>query len=171
VTDTGAFQFSNVNPHTLMILSKLLEHGAPGAEIIKKVYRAKPLEYLRLFAKVINTMKKIPDSNIVTADLTREMLESCGIEKKDIQTLTEDLNCVKDTDIFIFFKEMEKGKIRVSLRSNNFVVNGLAKKFGGGGHPGAAAFYYYGSLESAHREVLSALEQVMKKMNKVKTGG
>ncbi|MCL5037113.1 MAG: bifunctional oligoribonuclease/PAP phosphatase NrnA [Chloroflexi bacterium] len=168
MTDTGALQFSNVNSHTHIVLAHLLQFGIQGSEIIKKVYRERPIAYLRLFGRVADTLQRLDDGSVAWADLDCAMLDECGIEQKELQTLTEDLNRIKDTDIFVLFKALDEGKIRVSLRSNETRVDNIARKFGGGGHTQAAAFDFKGTLEEAHSAVLSEIRNAKKQPGLIK---
>jgi phosphoesterase RecJ-like protein len=60
----------------------------------------------------------------------------------------------------IFFREMDSGKVNVSLRSRGGLnVAEFARNYDGGGHHNAAAFRAEGSLTEVVEEVLAAAEE------------
>ena len=66
--------------------------------------------------------------------LTREILRKYGVAESEASLLVSALADVKGMKCWVFFIE-DSETIRVRLRSKGPVINGVAKKYGGGGHP------------------------------------
>jgi phosphoesterase RecJ-like protein len=72
--------------------------------------------------------------------------------------LVEELRSVEGIEVAVLFKELENGKIKVSLRSKGrAAVNLVARAFGGGGHEQAAGCVIPGELEEVQERVLAEL--------------
>jgi phosphoesterase RecJ-like protein len=69
---------------------------------------------------------------------------------------------IRGVDVAVFFRELENGNFRVSLRSKNSIdVSEIAGKFGGGGHRNASGCTVAGPLESATNLLLTQVESHM----------
>jgi len=68
-------------------------------------------------------------------------------------------------EMVIFFKEMEPGVFRVSLRSKGRANSALvAESYGGGGHMHAAGFTVHGEYEKLWQEIPLAVEEILSKI-------
>src|SRR5437867_1978293 len=66
---------------------------------------------------------------------------------------------INGVDVAVFFRELDNGSFRVSLRSKNSIdVSEIAGAFGGGGHRNASGCTLAGPLESAKNLVLARIE-------------
>ena len=73
--------------------------------------------------------------------MTLEDLKETGAVLPETEDLIDYLRAVRGTRIVALFKEMEDGKVRVSLRSRDgFEVGPVARGMGGGGHAMAAGY-------------------------------
>ncbi|MCR4397017.1 MAG: DHHA1 domain-containing protein, partial [Candidatus Saccharicenans sp.] len=71
---------------------------------------------------------------------------------------------IKGVEMVIFFKEVEPGVFRVSLRSKGPANSALvAESFGGGGHQHAAGFTVRGEFEQLYREIPLVVEDLLQK--------
>ena len=67
---------------------------------------------------------------------------------------------IEGVEVSIFFREIEEGKIKVSLRANDYVdVSLIASKYAGGGHLRAAGFSISGSMEQAKNIVIGEIKK------------
>jgi len=63
----------------------------------------------------------------------------------------------RGADIALLFREVEKGRVRISLRSCEGVdVSKVAAQFGGGGHRMASGCSYRGTLAQAEEKLVAA---------------
>jgi bifunctional oligoribonuclease and PAP phosphatase NrnA len=157
LTDTGGFQFSNTSARTHRIVAELLEFSIDVDEISRHVFRTVDFNVLKLKGKVIQSLRQEFGGRLTWGVITPSLLEEFNVHDEDIQQFIEDLNVVRDSQIFVLFKETKDGKVRVSLRSSTLPVNEVAIKYHGGGHVLAAGCTLEGTLEDARAEVLEAI--------------
>ena len=70
------------------------------------------------------------------------------------------MRLLSEVEVFLLFKKLEKGKVRVNFRSRNYVdVNHIAQFFGGGGHKRASGTTIEGSLETVEKKVISFVKR------------
>ena len=82
------------------------------------------------------------------------------MDTEDITTLARS---IKGVNVVLFFKEMEPGSFRVSIRSRGEAhAAAIAEHYGGGGHAHAAGFTVYGSHEKLLAEVPATVERLMR---------
>lgn len=135
ITDTGSFKYSSTTPRTHSIAGKLIGIGFDFSKVHRTVFDNKSIEDVRLIGMAIDNMELIND-NICIVKIKRSMLENPDIDTHDIVNVGLK---VSNVEVSILLKESEDGKIKVSLRSKNFVdVRKIAEKFNGGGHIRAA---------------------------------
>lgn len=140
-TDSGSLQYSSASPHTYRVMADLVEIIGDIGPVCRDIYAKMPGE-IKIQSKVMERLKTSAEGRIAYSSMTDAMLSESGIDIQNTQNLVRDINCVRDTEIFAFFKCYDDAKVRISLRSAKIPVHKLAEKHGGGGHPQAAAFNY-----------------------------
>lgn len=156
-TDTGSFKYANVTAKTHIVAARLIEAGARASFISHKLYEQNELRKLRLSGAVFSTIRRSEDGKIVWIELTRNMMRRLHSTIDDAEGFVESAASVKGSEIAVFFKERNDGKVSVSFRSRGYVnVNELAKKFGGGGHKGASGCIVTGDMGTVKNKVLKA---------------
>ncbi len=62
-----------------------------------------------------------------------------GGKDEDVDPLADEMRSIKEVRIALLFREKQKNRLRVSLRSKGKInIASVAEKFGGGGHFDAA---------------------------------
>ena len=90
------------------------------------------------------------DGAVVSVKITRETIRALQAEKVDPTEITTPLLAMDGVKVAILFRELEDGRIKVSLRSKGSLdVHRLAIEFGGGGHRNASGIVMNGSLDQA----------------------
>lgn len=141
VTDTGRFQHQNTSPDTFMVASRMAEAGADIFTVIKEVYENQSASYLRLLGIALQRIKVLEEHGLVYSYITRGDLDRTGAVLPETEDLIDHLRVVRGTRLAALFKEMEGGKVRVSLRSRDGCeVGPVARRLGGGGHAMAAGY-------------------------------
>jgi phosphoesterase RecJ-like protein len=139
VTDTGSFQYENTTDETHLIASKLLSLGTDLSVIRRFLWESVPLKSIQLLAETLKTLEIGCQGKIAWISLPFETYHQYGVNAEYIEGLVNYPKSIEGVEIGIFFKEIEPGKIKISLRSKTKIdVNKLAQKFGGGGHKRAA---------------------------------
>jgi len=143
ITDTRSFQNPNTTPRSLEVAAELLEMGARQQEIIKNVYKTKPLSTLRIWGRALNHIQVDEQAGIVWSSISCEDLSEMEAKSKETSGILDELiSTVPDADLYVLFTELEEGGLKASVRSSNVIdVSSLvAQAFGGGGHSRAAGF-------------------------------
>jgi len=171
IADTGSFVHSNTSPSAFRLASKLLAKGARQQDIIKNLFKTKPLAMLKLWGKVLSKLKFDPTYNIAWSSITNDDLQSCSAKLEHGEGIIDELlTNAPGTRIAMLLKEKEPGLISGSLRSTTDEANvsDVAGIFDGGGHVRAAGFRfkYEGDFESAEKVILNKIRDYLgSKMN------
>ncbi len=161
LADTGSFQFSNTSSKTHMIAAELMKHGIQVDELARAIFRNVSYNAQKLKGEVILTMERHGGGKIIWGSLTREMMERHGVREEDMQQLIEELNVIRDGEVFVLFKELKDNTIRGSLRAWHVPVNRVAVKYHGGGHALAAGCTLAGSLKEVQQVILHDIEEML----------
>jgi phosphoesterase RecJ-like protein len=142
ITDTNSFQNTNTTPKSLTVAAQLVALGGRQQDIIKYIYKTKPLSTLRLWGRALSNLRDERDYSFVWTEIyKKDYLEVGAAETESGGVIDELLKTASGVDFALLLSE-KNGDVHGSLRSTNKSkdVSVIAKIFGGGGHPMAAAF-------------------------------
>lgn len=160
--DTGTFRFSNTDSHVLRMAAHLVEAGADPTRISQNLYESHSLAYLRLVAKMLDTVKTAFDERVVYARLTESMRQQAGMQAGEGGGLIQYLRMVKSAEVVFLLEEVGETEVKVQFRSRSAVdVSRLAHALGGGGHARAAGCRLTATLDEAETTVLSHIGAVL----------
>ena len=160
LTDTGSFRFANTTARALDIAAEMVALGVAPDKIASEVYDSISPERLRLLALSLNTLTLRANGRLATMQVSRGMLEETKTSVMDTDGFVNYPRGINTAEMAIFFREMDPGKVNVSLRSRGKLnVAEFARNYDGGGHHNAAAFRAEGSLTEVVEEVLAAAEK------------
>ncbi len=166
LTDTGCFKYNNTNPEAHRISARLIQEGVRPDLIAELVYEVTPYGKARLFGMALATLRLSLDGKIAYMWVTQEMHKQTGTGSEDTDGFTDYIRSLKDIEVAIFFRETDKGEIKVSLRSKSDLdVNQIAATFGGGGHQAAAGCTISRPLEEAMDAVVEAVARGYKSLH------
>jgi len=149
LTDTGSFHFSSISPRTFDICRQLLEAGVDPVLIARNVYDSNNMGRLKLFGSVLSAMQIDDTGRIAIVYVDHAMAEAAGGTYDDTEGLINLPLTVKDIQAVVFFKEVDAGTYRVSMRSKGEIdIGAVAKEFGGGGHKNAAGCTVKGAFQA-----------------------
>lgn len=143
ITDTRSFQNPNTTPQSLETAAALLDRGARQQEIIKHIYKTKPLSTLRVWGRALKNLQVDAVDRIVWSSISREDLQEMGAKSSETSGIIDELlTTLPDMDLFVLFTEVEEGGLKASLRSSEALdASSIAgQTYGGGGHARAAGF-------------------------------
>ena len=132
----------NTTPKSLTVAAQLVALGAKQQEIIKNVYKTRPLSTLKLWGRALSNLKDERDYSFVWSELSaKDFMETGAVETESTGLIDELLKTASGVDFALLLTE-KNGDVHGSLRSINKSkdVSSIAKLFGGGGHVVAAAF-------------------------------
>lgn len=156
LTDTGSFCYRGTSERTFELAQELVRCGADPVRIARSVYFANPPAKMRLLGAALGNLRC--EGRLAWMFVSRYDLERCGAQDEDCEGLVNYALGISGVEVAAFFRELEGGRFRVSLRSKGgFNVAGVAEGFGGGGHPCASGFSLEGPLSVASERVLAQL--------------
>ena len=159
VTDTGSFQFPSTTAETFRMAAELADCGADVSAIARNVFYSNPLTKVNSMMVMLNRMKLDCEQRLVWTAITREDMVRHNCMEDDVEGLVNFPLTISGVDVAVFFRELETGAFRVSMRSKNTIdVCAIASEFGGGGHRNAAGCTLTGPLEPARDAVLSRVK-------------
>lgn len=139
ITDTRSFEFDATTPRTLAVGAYLVMCGAVPQDIVKPMYRMKPLAKARLWGETLRTLDTAMDGRVVWATLTQEQLRAAEASPDMDDGLPSYLMDIEGVALAALFKQQENGTTKVSLRSAHpYNAAAICQRFGGGGHVRAA---------------------------------
>lgn len=152
LTDTGRFRYTNTSARALEVAAELVRRGVNLTEITNRLYYDIPVQDVHSVGAIFSTLTLYADGKISMMLVRRENIV------EDPDTVVDTGLSIRGVEIAALLTEAPEGRIRVSLRSRNYVnVSAIAERFGGGGHEKAAGFRMRGELESVRQRVLPAL--------------
>lgn len=149
MSDTGNFQHSNTTSHVMEISADLLKKGASVLKIVKASFANKKMSTLKLWGRAFERARINPKNGLISTVLTKKDLDECDATTDDISQVASILNTVPGTKFSLVLSEREDGKIKGSLRSEEYKgtdVSKIAHQFGGGGHRLASGFEIRGKI-------------------------
>ena len=142
ITDTGSFQNASTTPKSLTVAAQLVAAGAEQQEIIKNIFKTRPLSTLRLWGRVLSNIHEEKNYRFVWSKVTKlDFLETNSGVDESSGVIDELLKTASGVDFVLLLSERNDGlhgSLRAVLKSCD--VSAIAKMFGGGGHAMAAAF-------------------------------
>lgn len=141
VNDTGNFAHSNVTDKTFLVASELMSLGVNNNKIVNDFFKTKSYERMKVLGKALSEMVFVEEKKLMHFYLSFDALRSLNAIKDDTEGIVEELINYSGSEVSLFLREEESGKIKGSLRSkHNIDVNRIAGIFNGGGHIKAAGF-------------------------------
>ena len=132
VGDTGRFMFQSTTKQTMDFAGELLTYGFDSTNLFNGMYEVER-NLLQLKGYVYANFE-MDETGVGHIKLTKEILQKYQVDQSEASLLVSALADVKGMKCWVFFIE-DSSEIRVRLRSKGPVINGIAKKYGGGGHP------------------------------------
>jgi phosphoesterase RecJ-like protein len=161
ITDTGSFQYPSTTARTMEAGAILIRAGAVAEDIVKPIFRARPLAEARFQAAAINNAQTSPDGRLIWSYATAETLASTGATPDMNDNFSGTLRDIAGVQIAAFFRSFANpNETRVSLRSNTpYDVARICMRLGGGGHPRAAGATVHLPLHDAIALVVAEMER------------
>lgn len=159
--DTGSFRYANTTARVLRVAADLVDAGAQPHRIANGVYYSRSIGAVRLLGEMLTTYERALGGRVGVLTLSRAGLESSGAAMDESNGYATWALSAGGTEIGMLLRELEDGKVRVSLRSKEtFDVGAVARSFGGGGHVAAAGCVLEGSPAEVKELVLSKIREV-----------
>lgn len=162
-TDTGCFKFSNTTPRSHRYAAELIEKGADYGEINRVMFEIKSRGRIAMERKVLENIEFYYGGRCAVITVTRDMIKETGCPLGDLDGVTAMSRQIEGVQIGVTIKEKPDGKYKVSLRTfEPYNAADICAVFGGGGHIRAAGCEFSCDIESAKRQLLSAIGEVLR---------
>ena len=161
-TDTGCFQYANVNENTYLTAVALARAGADTAGLSRLFFRTFSRARLALEGAVYSGLRTFHDGQIVVNIVTLDMVRRAGVTENDMDDIASLAGKLAGHQVSVPIRENDNGTCRVSLRSGQRVnVSEIAKQFGGGGHAMASGCTVKADPETTLRLLLPPIEAAL----------
>lgn len=158
-TDTGGFSYSNTTKETLKVASELLDRGVEPYRVYTNIFERNRINKFKLLELVLKTLEFALGGKVAHITLFKRFLEETGAYPEESEGFINYPRSIEGVEVAVFFKEIEEGRWKVSLRSKGKVdVAKVAKRLGGGGHRFAAGFEAEGELPQIKEKLFKELE-------------
>ena len=139
VGDSGRFQYSSTSAHTFKIASHLMDANISLNEIYGAMY-LKQIDDLNVTAYILNHYEISPKGvayYVLSDEIQRKLKITTERGKENVNLFSN----IEGINIWCSITEDTDPKDpcwRISIRSRDYVINGVATEFGGGGHKQAS---------------------------------
>lgn len=161
-TDTGCFVYSNTSAHTHRVAAALLETGIAVAGVNKALFRTKSRTRLAMEAWMAEWAEYYDNDRVVIMQIPRSLCLDYKATEADVEELSSLAALVAGTDCGVTLRELEGGRVKISLRTGPRInATAVCALLGGGGHAAAAGATISGSMKEAKQAVLQAIDMVV----------
>ena len=137
VGDSGRFMYSSTTPHTFEIASTLVSKGINITSIYALMYE-KNVADLEVTKFILNNYKVSPQG-VAYYVLTNEDLLKLGLTSERGKENVNLFSNIKGINIWCSITEdITEPCFRISIRTRDYIINGVASEFKGGGHAQAS---------------------------------
>jgi len=163
-TDTGCFIYSSTAPRTHRAAAALMEWGTEVYPINKLHFRTKSLKRLKLESALVRDMELYQNDTIAVAPISLAVLDEVGATSEDLDDIGAFIGQLEGVLHSITVREREPGVCKMSLRTNEKVLDAgkVCALLGGGGHAAAAGCTVHGTVREAIDAMLAAIDQVQR---------
>ncbi len=154
VGDTNAFRNANVDASSLATAAAWVAAGADPRRVALNLFERQSWGEVQLMSYALSNLDR--EDKLVWCTLPFGVFGRFGIRSTDTDWIVAQLRAIDEVEIAILFKEIERGRIKVSLRAKgDLSVNDIAQAFGGGGHVKAAGCLLKGEMDEVVQSVLA----------------
>ncbi|HHT11330.1 MAG TPA: DHH family phosphoesterase [Atribacter sp.] len=154
ITDTGGFQYVELNQQLLSILEDLINQGASVATIMRYAFKCRRYSALKLLGIALNHFVYDYQYHFGITYLLQSDFELCGASEEDAEGIVDYGLYIPGSLISVFIREVDNHSFKVSLRSQDETnILPIAHAFGGGGHLKAAGFKIQGDFKTVYHNL------------------
>lgn len=148
--DTNSFKHIRSNPASLAIAADLVTRGVDTNRVYRHLFGSNSPAKARLLGWVLSSVQFDCGGRLAWVCIPHRLVDELGLERDEMRDSITHILEIDGVEVAATLKEMELGKVQISLRSKGaFPISGVAAALGGGGHPMAAGCDLAGSCEKA----------------------
>ena len=161
-TDTGCFKYSNVTGRTHLIAVELMKYGVDCPAINFKLLDEVSQAQLELKKQALSNLEYFCDNQCAVVTITTDMIKQTNASPEDLDGISNIPRSIAGVECGITMRQIEDGW-KISVRSSEKVnASELCGKFGGGGHKAAAGCKFGDDYESAKKQLVEAVSEILK---------
>lgn len=162
-TDCGWFRFANTDARTFRTVAELIAAGIRPDVLYQQLYQTDPLPRLRLAGRLLTGLELRADGLLAVMTLRPADLAATGADRTMTEDLVNEAARLSGVEATALFSEDADGRVRINLRSRNWLdVAAIAAELGGGGHARAAGARANGDFDSVVESVVARLERALR---------
>jgi len=168
ISETNSFQSASVNPKTFSLAASLVAAGANQEEIIRNLYKTKPLAVLKLIGKIVSKMNYDANFSLAWVKLNKDDFEKNSASPRDIDLAIDELvNNSRDIDCLLTVYENENSAIGNIWLDKKYDAKKLIAELGGKKINQKIVFFSSGLLlNDFEKEALAKLRRFLKPFKK-----
>ncbi len=160
-TDTGCFKFSNSTAATHIVAAKLIEAGAPHAEINRIMFDTKSRARLEVERMVLDSVEYHFDNRCASIVVTEQMQQMTTPD--DLEGITALTRQIEGVEVGLTFRHRGPDRYKISVRTVEPIdASAICGRLGGGGHMRAAGCEISLPLEKAKEAVLNSVAEELR---------
>ena len=131
ISTTNSFQKPNTTPQTMILASKLIKAKADQSEIIRHLYKTKPLSFLKLWGRAMARLNWDDSRKFIWSLLSTEDFLKSRADKNMVPTVLEELqkNYTKGRIFGIFYSQDAENTFGYFSIDNSRALNAIAEEY------------------------------------------
>ncbi|WP_338955416.1 bifunctional oligoribonuclease/PAP phosphatase NrnA [Spiroplasma endosymbiont of Polydrusus cervinus] len=165
VTDSNRFMYSKTCQETFMLAGQLVATGFDLQSVYQNLYEDSWVNVR--FKNYLLSQVVVYDDQISYVKITDEMLKEHAMNYETVKPWVNIMSNIKEFKIWMWAIENKaESYINLSIRSNAYIINGVAEKYYGGGHQlsSGAKIYQWEDLEKVLKDLSSFIKNNIKYM-------
>jgi len=138
LSDTRYFTTSSVDHEVFKVATEMVGLGVIPADVAFHLTQRRSLASLRILERALHSLQLYLEGKVAVMTITAEDIAASGATMPDMDGIVDYARSLAVVEIAVLVTELNKGGVRISLRSKGADVSKLAAAFGGGGHRVAA---------------------------------
>ncbi|MDD5423185.1 MAG: DHHA1 domain-containing protein, partial [Candidatus Omnitrophica bacterium] len=134
IVETNSFRLPNVKPYTFRLCGALAEIVTDFQKLVDIVYWSKTREGIILSGICMSRCKFVNGGSVAWSIIRRKDYDKVKGKDDDVDEVADLIRSIEKVRIAVLFREQDKKRLRVSLRSKGANVAAIAEMYNGGGH-------------------------------------
>lgn len=160
LTDSGRFQFVNDFEETFIDAAELVKLGAKPKEIYKILNVVKEKDLI-VRSIIFSRLKRYKEGMLVSY-LKYKDIKKLNISSTQAANYVNLLANIENYPIWVVASEDINGNVKFEFRSNKYVIQPIAAKYGGGGHAFACGLTVNNCSKEQYKAIIEDLLAILR---------
>ena len=114
IVKTNSFQFPSTSPRLLSLASELVKRGARQQDIVRELFKIRPVSVLQLWGRVLARLKNENEFKFIWSSVSLSDMDKTGAEADSMQVILKDLlDVVSEQAAVAVIVEQESGDAKM----------------------------------------------------------